>query len=71
MFGIVCEMHGHQSSREKFSGGGRDYDKVWDGGCRLRCLLVQWQAKWKGAYSHKPMAAWLRILLSSFDSYVA
>jgi len=28
MFGIVCESAWTPSSREKFSGGGRDYDKV-------------------------------------------
>jgi hypothetical protein len=28
MFGIVCENAWTPSSREKFYGGGRDYDKV-------------------------------------------
>jgi hypothetical protein len=63
-------VHGHQVVGRSFLVEGEIMTRFRDGGCRLRCLLVQWQAKWKGAYTHKSIAAWVRILLTSFDSYV-
>ncbi len=64
-------MHGHQVVRRSFLVEGEIMTRFGICGCRLRCLLVQWQDKLKGAYAHKPIAAWLRILLTSFDSYIA